>query len=66
MYEFDARDRSEMSQEESEERATPPAPIGHKYEIPIVKELARETPDPARERSDAAKKDSSEKNGVDS
>lgn len=56
-----------MSQEESEERPTPPVPIAHKYEIPFVEELLRQTPDPARERSDAAKRDSSEnKNGVDS
>jgi hypothetical protein len=61
------QDRSEMSQEESEERPTPPVPIGHKYEIPIVEELPRETPDPAREDSDAAKRSSSEnKNRVDS
>jgi hypothetical protein len=56
-----------MSEEESEERRTPPARIGHEFQKPIVDELPRQMPDPAGQRIDAAKGDSSEnKNGVDS
>jgi hypothetical protein len=39
-----------MSDEESEERPTPPARIGHEFEKPIVEELPRETQS-ARERT---------------
>jgi hypothetical protein len=54
-----------MSQEESEERPTPPVPISHKYEMPIVEELTREMPDSAREPSNAAKRNSSENKNQD-
>jgi hypothetical protein len=46
-----------MSQEESEERRARPAPLGHNYEKPIVEEMPRETPHPARERIDSAHRD---------
>jgi hypothetical protein len=46
-----------MSQEEPEERRVPTAPLGHRYEQPIVKELRRETPHSARDHIDAAKGD---------
>jgi hypothetical protein len=55
-----------MSEEESEERPTRPAWIGHEFQEPIVEELPQQTPDPPRELTDAASRDSSEnKNGVD-
>ncbi len=55
-----------MSEEEPEERPTPPARIGHEFQEPIVEELPQRTPSPLREPIDAAQRDSSEnKNGVD-
>ena len=43
-----------MSREESAERPARPAPLDHNYEKPIVEEIPRETPHPARERIDSA------------
>lgn len=52
-----------MRKEESEERPTRPARIGHEFQRPIVEERPQQAPDPPR---DAASGDSSEnKNGVD-
>jgi hypothetical protein len=55
-----------MTEEEPEERPTPPARIGHEFQEPIVEELPQRTPAPPREPIDAAQRDRSEnKNGVD-
>jgi hypothetical protein len=50
-----------MSEEESEERGTPPARIDHEFQKPIVKERPRETLGSARESTDPAKGDKSER-----